>query len=87
MGARRERSEESPMMAVESLKWDPYGCRSPRPRVVDFATVGAAELELMSEGGEYFIRLTPSNGGTPLESKRGVSAEVRQVWRDLTGRT
>ncbi|MET9251115.1 hypothetical protein [Nonomuraea sp. NPDC003709] len=74
-------------MAVESVRWDPYGSRSSRPRVVDHAMVGAVELELMSEGGAYFIRLTPSNGGPALESMRGVSAEVRQVWRDLTGRT
>lgn len=58
-------------MAVESVRWDPYGCLSPRPRVLDHATVGAVELELMSEGGAYFIRLTPSNGGPALESERG----------------
>lgn len=85
MGARRARAEQGPVLAVESVEWFPYGCRSPRPRVIEFVTVGGDELELVSEAGQYVIRRTPPDGGPVVETARGVCAEAWRLWRDLTG--
>ena len=51
----------------------------------EFVTIEGAELELIAEGGQYVIRRTPFDGGPVEETARGVCADVRQVWCEMTG--